>query len=107
VKIGCAALYPITRYGFPYSFDNYLKAIAEMRSAGFGACELEINVDIDLTEYEGRIEEIREVLARNEMTLSAVIGVRVYQVPRLTGEARPCKYGCPRDSIGRPFGRTL
>ena len=75
MKIGCAALYPITRYGFPYSFDNYLKAIAEMRSAGFGACELEINVDIDLTEYEGRIEEIREVLARNEMTLSAVIGV--------------------------------
>lgn len=75
MKIGCAALYPITRYGFPYSFDDYLKAIAEMRSAGFGVCELEINVDIDLTEYEERIEEIREVLARNEMMLSAVIGV--------------------------------
>ncbi len=75
MKIGCAALYPITRYGFPYSFDNYLKAIAEMHSVGFDACELEINVDLDLNEYVERIEEIREALARSEMTLSAVIGV--------------------------------
>ncbi len=27
MEIGCAALYPITRYGFPYSFDNYLKEV--------------------------------------------------------------------------------
>jgi len=45
MKIGCAALYPITRYGFPYSFDDYLKALADMHSAGFEYCELEINVD--------------------------------------------------------------
>ena len=75
MKIGCAALYPITRYGFPYSFDNYMKAIAEMHSAGFGACELEINVDIDLDEYLARIQEVKNALARNEMKLSAVIGV--------------------------------
>jgi hypothetical protein len=75
MKIGCAALYPITRYGFPYSFDNYLKAIAEMHSAGFSACELEINVDIDLVEYEKRISEIKNMLQRNEMQLSSVIGV--------------------------------
>ena len=75
MKIGCAALYPITRYGFPYSFDNYLKAIVEMHSAGFDACELEINVDLDLDEYVRRIEEIREALVRNEMTLSSIIGV--------------------------------
>jgi sugar phosphate isomerase/epimerase len=75
MKIGCAALYPITRYGFPYSFDNYLKAIVEMHSAGFDACELEINVDLDLNEYTERIKEIQEALARNEMTLSAIIGV--------------------------------
>lgn len=75
MRIGCAALYPITRYGFPYSFDDYLKAVAEMRSAGFDACELEINVDLDLAEYEERVDEIRDVLRQNEMTLSAVIGV--------------------------------
>jgi sugar phosphate isomerase/epimerase len=75
MEIGCAALYPITRYGFPYSFDNYLKAIVEMRSAGFDVCELEINVDLDLNEYTERIKEIQEALARNEMTLSAIIGV--------------------------------
>jgi sugar phosphate isomerase/epimerase len=75
MKIGCAALYPITRYGFPYSFDDYLKAIAELHSAGFSACELEINVDIDLAEYENRISEIKQALKTNKMTLSAVIGV--------------------------------
>jgi sugar phosphate isomerase/epimerase len=75
MKVGCAALYPITRYGFPYSLDDYLKAIAEMRSAGFDACELEINVDIDLDEYIERIDEVRTALAEHQMTLSAVIGV--------------------------------
>jgi sugar phosphate isomerase/epimerase len=75
MKIGCAALYPITRYGFPYSFDNYLKAVAEMHSAGFEYCELEINVDLDLEEYIRRIEEVRGTLADNQMTLSAIIGV--------------------------------
>lgn len=75
MKIGCAALYPITRYGFPYSFDNYLKAVAEMHSAGFEYCELEINVDLDLEEYIRRIDEIRGVLTHNQMTLSAIIGV--------------------------------
>ena len=55
MRIGCAALYPITRYGFPYSFDDYLKAsLADMHSAGFEYCELEINVDIDLDEYHQR-----------------------------------------------------
>jgi len=75
VKIGCAALYPITRYGFPYSFDDYLKAVAEMHSAGFSACELEINVDIDLDEYVARLDEVRNALASSEMELSAVIAV--------------------------------
>jgi len=75
MKIGCAALYPITRYGFPYSFDSYLKAVAEMHSAGFEYCELEVNVDNDLEEYIGRIDEVRGVLADNQMALSATVGV--------------------------------
>ena len=75
MEIGCAARYPISRYGFPYGFGNYLRAVAKMHSAGFSACELEINVDIDLAEYEERIEEIADVLAGHEMTLSAIIGV--------------------------------
>jgi sugar phosphate isomerase/epimerase len=75
MKIGCAALYPITRYGFPYSLDDYLKAIAEMKLARFTACELEINVDLDLDEYVRRIDEVRAVLSEHAMTLSAVIGV--------------------------------
>jgi len=75
MKIGCAALYPITRYGFPYSFDNYLKAVAEMHSAGFEYCELEINVDHDLDEYIERAEEVKRVLADNQMVISAIIAV--------------------------------
>jgi sugar phosphate isomerase/epimerase len=73
--IGCAALYPITRYGFPYSFDNYLKAVAEMHSAGFEYCELEINVDIDLAEYIERADQVKRTLAQNQMTISSIIGV--------------------------------
>ena len=75
MKIGCAALYPITRYGFPYSLDDYLKAIAEMKQAGFAACELEINVDLDLDEYVLRIDEVRAALSDNDLIISAVIGV--------------------------------
>jgi sugar phosphate isomerase/epimerase len=75
MKIGCAALYPITRYGFPYCLDDYLKAVAEMHAAGFAYCELEINVDNDLDEYIARAAEVRQVLADNEMAISAIIGV--------------------------------
>jgi len=75
MTIGCAALYPITRYGFPYSFDDYLKAVSELHSAGFGACELEINVDVDLDEYRARLSEVLNALTANRMTLSAIIGV--------------------------------
>jgi sugar phosphate isomerase/epimerase len=73
IKVGAAALYPITRYGFPYSFDNYLKALEEELSAGFSAVELEINVDLDLGEYRERIGEIRRKLRDLELALSAVI----------------------------------
>lgn len=73
MKVGCAALYPITRYGFPYSFDNYMKALDEMRDAGFDAVELEINVDLDLEEYLERIKEIQQKLKSLELRLSAVI----------------------------------
>ena len=75
MKIGCAALYPITRYGFPYSFDDYLKAVREMHSAGFEYCELEINVDNDLDEYIRRIAEVKTVLKDGRMTISSIIGV--------------------------------
>jgi sugar phosphate isomerase/epimerase len=73
IKIGCAALYPITRYGFPYSFDDYMKALDEMQAAGFDAVELEINVDLDLDEYRERIKEVQHKLSSLELRLSAVI----------------------------------
>lgn len=73
MKVGCAALYPITRYGFPYTFDNYLKALDEMRAAGFDDVELEINVDLDLDEYLDRIQEVQQRLGSLELSLSAVI----------------------------------
>ncbi|HUW13539.1 MAG TPA: sugar phosphate isomerase/epimerase [Anaerolineae bacterium] len=73
IKIGCAALYPITRYGFPYSFDDYMKALDEMKAAGFSDVELEINVDLDLDEYLARVAEVQQRLRGLELTLSAVI----------------------------------
>jgi sugar phosphate isomerase/epimerase len=75
ISVGCAALYPITRFGFPYSLDNYLLALAEMRQAGFAACELEINVDLDLEEYERRAAEVHAALAEHGLAIAAVIGV--------------------------------
>ncbi len=75
MKIGCAALYPITRYGFPYSFDDYLKALADMHSAGFAHCELEINVDLDLEEYHQRVGELTSRLQQYGLNISAIIGV--------------------------------
>ncbi len=75
IKLACAALYPITRYGFPYSLDNYLKAVAELSWVGFGACELEINVDLDLQEYVDRQSEVVTGLSKHRMTLSAIIVV--------------------------------
>ena len=75
MKVGCAALYPITRYGFPYSFDDYIRALDEMQAAGFDAVELEINVDLDLDEYRERIKEVQQKLIALELRLSAVIGV--------------------------------
>jgi sugar phosphate isomerase/epimerase len=73
MKVGAAALYPITRYGFPYSFDNYMKALQEMHDAGFKNVELEINVDIDLDEYRTRIDEVKEKLNALDLNLSATI----------------------------------
>jgi len=73
MKVGCAALYPITRYGFPYTFDNYMKALEEMQAAGFDAVELEINVDVDLDEYRERIRQVQHKLGSLELALSAVI----------------------------------
>jgi sugar phosphate isomerase/epimerase len=73
MKVGCAALYPITRYGFPYSFDNYMLALDEMQSAGFQAVELEINVENDLQEYLDRIDEVKQKLSALDLKLSAVI----------------------------------
>lgn len=75
MKIGCAALYPITRYGFPYTFDDYLKAVEDLASVGFEFCELEINVDNDLNEYIERIIEIKKTFSKHKMTISAIIGV--------------------------------
>jgi sugar phosphate isomerase/epimerase len=84
--VGAAALYPITRYGFPYTFDNYLKALQEMHDAGFRHVELEINVDIDLEDYRSRIDEVKEKLNALDLNLSATILV-VQQAFSIDAEA--------------------
>ncbi len=75
MEVGCAALYPITRYGFPYTFDNYIRAVREMSQAGFQAVELEVDVDINLDTYQMRVNEVRRALEENAVCLSAIIGV--------------------------------
>lgn len=75
IEIGCAALYPITRFGFPYTVNDYLKSLVEMKKAGFKSVEMEINVDIDLPEYEERKNEIIDILKEQNLSLSGIVGV--------------------------------
>ncbi len=89
MEVGCAALYPITRYGFPYTFDNYLCAIQEMSEAGFQAIELEVDVDLNLATYRTRVDEVQRVLKENDVSFSAIIGV-VQQAFSVNEELADC-----------------
>jgi sugar phosphate isomerase/epimerase len=75
MEVGCAALYPITRYGFPYTLDNYLRAVQEMSEAGFRAVELEVDVDLNLDTYRRRVDEVHRALEDSGVSLSAIVGV--------------------------------
>jgi sugar phosphate isomerase/epimerase len=42
IKIACGYTIPITKYGLPPSLENHLKAMDEIRQAGFSAFEMEL-----------------------------------------------------------------
>ncbi|MEM1607442.1 MAG: sugar phosphate isomerase/epimerase family protein [Candidatus Bathyarchaeia archaeon] len=61
MKVSCAWLYAITKYGYPPSFEKSLKAIKEMAGLGFKFIEVEIVSEKQLLEYKERYGEIRKV----------------------------------------------
>lgn len=61
MKVSCAWLYAITKYGYPPSFEKSLKAIEEMASLGFRFIEVEIVGEKQLLEYRERYGEIKKI----------------------------------------------
>lgn len=63
LKVSCAWLYAITKYGYPPSLDASLKAIKEMNNLGFKYIELEIVGEKQLLEFKERWKEIKRLCA--------------------------------------------
>ncbi|MEM1506712.1 MAG: sugar phosphate isomerase/epimerase [Candidatus Bathyarchaeia archaeon] len=61
MKVSCAWLYAITKYGYPPSFEKSLKAIEEMASLGFRFIEVEIVGEKQLLEYRERYGETKKL----------------------------------------------
>jgi len=61
MKICCCWLYAISKYGYPPSLRNALRAIREMTDLGFRAIELEAVTSQNLIELSNNREKIREL----------------------------------------------
>ena len=61
MKVSCAWLYAITKYGYPPSFEKTLKAIKEMANLGFKFMEIEIVREKQLSEFKERYNEIKNL----------------------------------------------
>ena len=62
MRISVSYLYAITKYGYPHSVDDALKAFVEMRQLGFRFIEMEGLGKQNLEEVYNRRKEIRRVL---------------------------------------------
>ncbi|MEM2550422.1 MAG: TIM barrel protein, partial [Nitrososphaerota archaeon] len=63
LRISCAWLYAITKYGYPPSFNKSLAALQEMANLGFDSVEIEVVRDSQLTEFKERKTEIKSLCA--------------------------------------------
>jgi len=61
LKVSCAWLYAITKYGYPPSFDKTLTALREMANLGFDAVEVEIVREPQLLEFRERKGEVKKL----------------------------------------------
>lgn len=61
MKVSCAWLFAITKYGYPPSFENSLRAIKEMADLGFKFIEIEIVGEKQLLEFKERYREIKNI----------------------------------------------
>ncbi len=60
VKVNLAWLYAITKYGYPPSIENMLKAMDDAARLGFKALELEVYTERNLIEVERNKEMLKE-----------------------------------------------
>lgn len=61
MKVSCAWLYAITKYGYPPSFDKTLTALREMAKLGFDAVEVEVVREAQLLEFRERKGEVKKL----------------------------------------------
>lgn len=61
LRVSCAWLYAITKYGYPPSFENSLKAIKEMDELGFDKVEVEVVGERQLSDFKERYGEVRDL----------------------------------------------
>jgi sugar phosphate isomerase/epimerase len=75
MRLGCSAYYPATRFGLPFTLDDYLRSLGEMRAAGFAAVEMEVDVALNLEKYRDRANDVKAELARQGLSLCGVLAV--------------------------------
>lgn len=61
MKVSCAWLYAITKYGYPPLFEKTLTALQEMSDLGFDAVEVEIVHEAQLSEFRERKNEVKKL----------------------------------------------
>ncbi len=62
MKISCAWLYVITKYGYPPSIDNTLKAFKDIADMGFTAAEIEVVGENNLAEIIEIKDEVKKLV---------------------------------------------
>lgn len=75
MRVGCAFLYNITRFGFPPTFDDSVRALYEIKELGYHSAELEVDIDENLEDYIRKEQIMKSALKELDMQVSGVIGV--------------------------------
>jgi sugar phosphate isomerase/epimerase len=74
MKIACGYTIPITKYGLPPSSKDNLKAMQEMREAGFQAVEMELFAG-KMDDYIRDFDQLKKTLAELDLKICCVMAV--------------------------------
>ncbi len=75
MTIGCCWLYVITKYGYPPSVDDTIKAVREMADMGFHAIELEAVGRDNLKALEKKKRDLKDLCERRDLKVVNLVPV--------------------------------